>query len=80
MDTGTITPLVKRLEQAGFFTRCRDIAHQRRVFVDLTNSGEAMREQIWAVPDQMKTACRVSDENSDELSETLDGVSHIGDG
>lgn len=80
MDTGTITPLVKRLEQAGFVARRRDVADERRVFVDLTASGEAMREQIWAVPDQMKTACRISDENSDELRKVLDGVGRAGDG
>src|SRR5919107_282558 len=36
MDTGTITPLVKRLEGAGFVTRARDHADERRVLVDLT--------------------------------------------
>ncbi len=35
MDTGTITPLLKRMEKAGFITRRRDPADERRVFVDL---------------------------------------------
>src|SRR3954466_8848498 len=36
MDTGTITPLVKRLESAGFVTRTRDVTDERRVLVELT--------------------------------------------
>ena len=39
MDTGTITPLLKRLEHAGFVTRRRDTKDERRVFVDLTSAG-----------------------------------------
>ena len=36
MDTGTITPLFKQLQGAGFVTRTRDPADERRVLVDLT--------------------------------------------
>lgn len=50
MDTGTITPLVKRLEQAGLVTRCRDQADESRVMVDLTDAGRALGDAIWAVP------------------------------
>src|SRR4051812_42022737 len=42
MDTGTITPLVKRLEGAGFVTRTRDSADERRVLVDLTPRSRAL--------------------------------------
>tara|TARA_R110000824_G_scaffold366730_2_gene555622 strand:- start:153508 stop:153951 length:444 start_codon:yes stop_codon:yes gene_type:complete len=74
MDTGTITPLVKRLEQGGFVTRRRDTKDERRVLVDLTSSGEAMRSPVWAVPDQIKTTCQISDEDADELRKALDGI------
>src|SRR5919112_2984244 len=36
MDTGTITPLLKRLQASGMVTRTRDPADERRVLVDLT--------------------------------------------
>ncbi len=39
MDTGTITPLLKRLDAAGMVTRTRDPADERRVRVDLTPRG-----------------------------------------
>lgn len=74
MDTGTITPLVKRLEQAGLVTRARDPRDERRVLVDLSDAGEALREQISAVPGQINTACRISQSRADELRAALDDV------
>jgi DNA-binding MarR family transcriptional regulator len=80
MDTGTITPLVKRLEQAGFVTRRRDVKDERRVFVDLTRSGDAMRESVWAVQDQVNTVVPISDEEANDLREALDAVGRSGKG
>jgi DNA-binding MarR family transcriptional regulator len=74
MDTGTITPLLKRLDQAGLLSRRRDTNDERRVLVDVTPAGEALRNRIWAVPDQIKTACQISDERAAELREALDDV------
>lgn len=71
MDTGTITPLVKRLEASGRVTRTRDQADERRVLVDLTSSGEALRETLWAVTDQIKTACQLSEDDLVDLRDTL---------
>ena len=80
MDTGTITPLVKRLEQAGFVTRRRDANDERRVFVDLTPSGDAMREGVWAVQDQVNTVIQMSDQEANDLREALDAVGRSGNG
>jgi|SRR5476649_1841879 len=74
IDTGTITPLLKRLEHSGLITRRRDVQDERRVLVELTFSGEALRDGVWAVPDQIKTACQITDERANELREALDGV------
>jgi len=43
METGTLTPLLKRMETAGLVARTRDKADERRVFVTLTEAGEALR-------------------------------------
>src|SRR3982751_1531072 len=43
MDNGTLTPLLKRLETAGLVTRTRDSADERRVLIDLTEAGQALR-------------------------------------
>lgn len=74
MDTGTITPLVKRLEQAGLVSRQRDTQDERRVLVDLTDAAEALRERVWAVPGQINTACQISEATAAELRAALDQV------
>lgn len=45
MDTGAITPLVKRMEGKGLLKRSRDERDERRVWVELTRKGWALREQ-----------------------------------
>lgn len=75
MDTGTITPLLKRLEQAGFVTRQRDAVDERRVIVDMTPAGRALRDAIAAVPDQINSACRITDEDAEEMRNKLDAMS-----
>jgi DNA-binding MarR family transcriptional regulator len=54
MDTGTITPLVKPLEGAGFVTRTRDPADERRVLVDLTPHSRAFEAEIRGIPNKIK--------------------------
>jgi len=50
LDSGTLTPLLKRLEQAGFVSRRRDADDERRVLVDLTTTGRALKRSASAVP------------------------------
>lgn len=50
LDTGTLTPLLKRLEQAGFIERRRDDADERRVLITLTARGKALQEKAAHVP------------------------------
>src|SRR6202043_177723 len=57
MDTGTITPLLKRLEVSGMVTRSRDPADERRVLVNLTEVAAAMRDDVWGITEKIKTAC-----------------------
>jgi DNA-binding MarR family transcriptional regulator len=76
MDTGTITPLVKRLEIAGFVTRTRDTADERRVQVDLTDHSRALEAEIRGVTDQIKTACQLTDQGLDNLRQTLEQLAH----
>jgi DNA-binding MarR family transcriptional regulator len=74
MDTGTITPLVKRLESAGFVTRTRDPADERRVLVDLTPRSRAFEAEIRGITDKIKTACQLNDHGADDLRRTLDAL------
>ena len=50
LDSGTLTPLLKRLETAGFVTRRRDAEDERRVQIELTVAGDALRGPAAEVP------------------------------
>lgn len=50
LDPGTLSPLLKRLEAAGYVTRARDRADERLLAVTLTDAGRALREQALNVP------------------------------
>jgi DNA-binding MarR family transcriptional regulator len=53
LDSGTLTPLLKRMEAMGLLRRARDAGDERRVVVSLTEAGRALREKARAVPVQM---------------------------
>lgn len=74
MDNGTLTPLLKRLQSAELITRTRDLQDERRVLIDLTEAGEALREGVCSVPEKIESACRLSHKDILELNETLNGL------
>src|SRR4028118_2027881 len=74
MDTGTLTPLLKRLQRAGLVPRARDEKDERRVLIDLTEAGEALRETAAAIPEKIETACRLTHKDLVELRNTLNGL------
>jgi len=51
LDSGTLTPLLKRLTAMGYVTRSRDAQDERRVLVSLTPEGTALRDRLAAVPE-----------------------------
>lgn len=53
LDSGTLTPLLKRLEQAGLLTRQRDPGDERRVLVALTPAGRRLRARAEGIPRQL---------------------------
>ncbi|RYG48689.1 MarR family transcriptional regulator [bacterium] len=74
MDNGTLTPVLKRLESAGVVTRTRDEQDERRVLIAFTEEGEAIREEVCSIPEKIETACRLTDEDLNELCDTLNGL------
>jgi DNA-binding MarR family transcriptional regulator len=56
LDSGTLTPLLKRLEAAGLITRNRLSTDERKVMVALTPQGSAMKKQAASVP--LELFCR----------------------
>lgn len=56
LDSGTLTPLLKRLESAGIVERRRDAEDERRVLIALTDAGWALRERVADVPFRLQGA------------------------
>lgn len=55
LDSGTLTPLLKRLEKNGYLTRKRSTEDERQVIVKLTKSGEQLQQKSQHIP--LKVAC-----------------------
>ena len=53
LDSGTLTPLLKKLEAKGYITRCRCKEDERNLSIQITPQGDALKEKAAAIPDQM---------------------------
>ncbi|MEZ0356392.1 MarR family winged helix-turn-helix transcriptional regulator [Mycobacterium sp. SA01] len=53
LDSGTLSPLLKRLEAAGFVRRQRSATDERRVEITLTAKGRALEERAACIPDRL---------------------------
>jgi DNA-binding MarR family transcriptional regulator len=63
LDSGTLTPLLKRMEAAELIKRTRGTEDERQVLIALTSQGQALREKARAVPKAIlaASACSVSE-------------------
>ncbi|MFJ6322594.1 MULTISPECIES: MarR family winged helix-turn-helix transcriptional regulator [unclassified Rhizobium] len=63
LDSGTLSPLLKRLEQAGLIGRARDPRDERQVIVSLTEKGAGMQCQVDAIMGAIgqATGCAMSE-------------------
>lgn len=71
LDSGTLTPLIKRLEAAGLVRRRRLPADERVVQVELTEEGAGLREKALAVPRAMAGRLCLDDEQFHRLRDDL---------
>jgi DNA-binding MarR family transcriptional regulator len=53
LDSGTLSPLLRRMEQAGLLRRVREASDERRVTVHLTDAGRALRDSAADVPGEL---------------------------
>ena len=71
LDSGTLSPLLKRLENADLLTRRRDAADERSVLVHLTRRGDELRNKAATVPMNVATASGLPPRELAELRDTL---------
>ena len=74
LDSGTLTPLLKRLEQSGLVRRHRDPADERRVLVELTEQGLGLRRVVAEVPVSLAQQLELT---ADEAVQLLGQLHHL---
>ena len=72
LDSGTLAPLLKRLEKQGYIDRIRPENQENKLFLSLTEKGDALRRQAIDVPREMDGCIPLSDEELTELKSLLD--------
>ncbi|MGA7204898.1 MAG: MarR family transcriptional regulator [Specibacter sp.] len=60
LDSGTTSPLIRRLEARGFLTRERSADDERAVIVSLTDAGVALRQELAHIPGCVAEATRLT--------------------
>lgn len=71
LDSGTLTPLLKKLETMGIVKRSRDKQDERNVWIEVTEAGWALRDKASHVPVQFFCNSGISPENGMELHQRL---------
>lgn len=72
LDSGTLAPLLKRMEKQGIINRVRPDDNERKLLISLTEKGEAMKEQALDVPKAMNGCIDLPENERKELKRLLD--------
>lgn len=64
LDSGTLTPLLKKLEAKGLLTRCRSTQDERSLIVSVTPEGDALRERALHIPGELAKCVTLSEEET----------------
>jgi len=71
LDSGTLTPLLKKLETSGYVTRSRDPNDERSVLIELTEKGRALEAQACHIPERLFAEAGVSYDEIVAVRETM---------
>ncbi|MEK8072880.1 MarR family winged helix-turn-helix transcriptional regulator [Rhodococcoides navarretei] len=74
LDTGTLSPMLKRLEGLGFIERRRLSTDERRVEIHLTETGSAMRARALDIPRKLAEKTGMNVDDLVKLKESLDAL------
>ena len=71
LDSGTLTPLLKKLEEKGLVTRRRSDLDERNLIVTITDAGEAMKDAALHIPGEMTKCINLPKEDIRDLYRML---------
>ncbi|MBP5151535.1 MAG: MarR family transcriptional regulator [Lachnospiraceae bacterium] len=67
LDSGTLTPVLKKLEEKGYITRQRDKEDERNLLVSITEKGTKLREQAVLIPGKLGSCLNLPQEDAVQL-------------
>ncbi|MBO6242519.1 MAG: MarR family transcriptional regulator [Butyrivibrio sp.] len=71
LDSGTLTPVLKKLEAKGYITRERSSEDERNLVVSITPDGEKLRDEAISIPSSIGSCVKLSDEEGKVLYNLL---------
>ena len=71
LDSGTLTPLLKKMEISGLLSRSRDKTDERSVIVTLTKQGEELKEQAVLIPEKISKCVTLDQDEAKQLYHLL---------
>ena len=74
LDSGTLTPVLKKLEQKGYITRERTLKDERVLHVAITSEGEQLKEKAVEIPQKMSCCLCIDPEEALQLFQILNKV------
>ncbi len=77
LDSGTLTPLLKRLEQKGLVSRSRSTSDERVVNITLTKAGEELKAKVKNLPKNMMASLQLPMEELKALKESVERILKI---
>lgn len=77
LDSGTLTPLLKKLEQKGLITRKRSSEDERNLILSLTKAGLSMREDALVIPEELAKTVPLEKEEAKLLYDLLYKMLHV---
>lgn len=77
LDSGTLTPLLKRLEQKGLVSRSRSTSDERVVNITLTKAGEELKAKVKNLPKSMMASLQLPMEELKALKESVERILKI---
>ncbi len=74
LDSGTLTPVLKKLESKSYITRTRMQQDERNVLIEITNAGEELKEKALSIPSKMASCVHLENEEAATLYTLLHKV------
>ena len=71
LDSGTLTPVLKSLEEKGYVKRRRSSEDERVLIVEITEAGEVLKEQAVSIPEKIAACVRLDTEEAIQLHSLL---------